>query len=209
MKTLRKKVGDSLLFLFVGLSFAFAVFLTYFLIGLGFFNIVKRISYLELVSNIIFLGTGVLCFIFGFLSINDYFKARAGKTSEMTLQLPMVIKRRIHSTIREKTRMQSFVMGALIAGFLVSILELACTGQVYLPTITLIVQEKGGSLAMFYLILYNMFFIIPLLLVFGFVYFGTSSHGIATIMESRVGMVKLVLAVVFFSVGGLLFWAVL
>ena len=195
--------------LFVGLSFAFAVFLTYFLIGLGFFNIVKRISYLELVSNIIFLGTGVLCFIFGFVSINDYFKARAGKTSEMTLQLPMVIKRRIHSTIREKTRMQSFVMGALIAGFLVSILELACTGQVYLPTITLIVQEKGGSLAMFYLILYNMFFIIPLLLVFGFVYFGTSSHGIAKVMESRVGMVKLVLAVIFFSVGGLLFWAVL
>lgn len=195
--------------LVVGLSFAFAVFLTYFLVGLGFFSIIKQMSHFEIVAKVIFGGTGALCIVFGFLSINDFFKARAGKTSDMALQLPAFLKRRIHSTIREKARMESFVAGAFIAGFLVSILEFACTGQVYLPTITLVVRQEGlNSLAVLYLLMYNVFFILPLLFVFGFVYFGMSSKGIAKIMESRVGTVKLILAVVFFFVGGLLIWTV-
>ena len=101
--------------MYVGLSFAFAVFLTYFLIGLGFFSIVRRISHFTFVSKIIFGGTAIVCVIFGFISINDYFKARSGKTSDMTLQLPAFLKRRIHSTIREKARMESFIAGAVIA----------------------------------------------------------------------------------------------
>jgi hypothetical protein len=58
-----------------------------------------------------------------------------------------------------------------------------------------------------YLLFYNSLFILPLLAVFGAVYFGVSSRAVAHIMESRVGTVKLVLAAVFFIVGALLFWA--
>jgi thiol-disulfide isomerase/thioredoxin len=195
--------------LLVGLSFSFAVFLTYFLVGLGFFKIIKSFSNIELLSKIIFGGTAVLCLIFGVLSIYDYFKARLGKTSEMTLQLPVFLKKRIHSTIREKARTESIVAGAVVAGFLVSILEFACTGQVYLPTITLMVGMGGINVsAVFYLFLYNILFITPLIVVFGIVYFGVSSQIIARFMESRVGSVKLALSAVFFSVSGLLFWAV-
>lgn len=195
--------------LFVGLAFAFAVFLTYFLVGLGFFNIVRKAAHIDFLAKIIFGGTGALCIVFGFMSIGDYFKAKKGKVSDMSLQLPKFLKKRIHDTIRKKAKMKSYIFGALFAGFLVSILEFACTGQVYLPTITLVVKQEGlGSLAVFYLFLYNIFFIVPLLVVFGFVYFGVSSQGIAKIMEKRVGAVKLGLAAVFFTVGVLLFWAV-
>jgi cytochrome c biogenesis protein CcdA len=92
-----------------------------------------------------------------------------------------------------------------VAGFTVSLLEFACTGQVYLPTITYMASRKVEALG--YLLFYNSFFILPLLAVFGAVYFGVSSKTVAQIMESRVGTVKLVLAVVFFIVGALLFWA--
>ncbi|MFC1528725.1 cytochrome c biogenesis CcdA family protein [Candidatus Latescibacterota bacterium] len=193
--------------LIVGLSFAFAVFITYFMVGLGFFKIINSMAHFELLSKIIFGATGAVCILFGVLSIGDYFKARSGKTSEMALQLPAFLKRRIHKTIREKTRMKSYVAGALVAGFLVSILEFACTGQVYLPTIIMMVGKEGARVwAIFYLLLYNLSFIVPLLVVFGFVYFGVSSKGIAKLMEARVGAVKLALATVFFVVGGLLFW---
>jgi len=195
--------------LVVGLSFASAVFLTYFLIGIGLFKIIETMSYVKILSKIIFGGTAVLCIIFGFLSINDYLKVQSGKTSDMTLQLPAFLKRQIHTTIRTKVRMKSYVTGAFIAGFLVSILELACTGQVYLPTIILMVRSSGTrAVALSYLILYNICFIVPLLVVFGVVYFGVSSQSIARMMESRVGMVKLLLAVVFFTVAGLLTWMV-
>ena len=196
--------------LVVGLSFAFAVFLTYFLVGLGFLNIVKHMAHFEIVAKIIFGGTGVLCIVFGIMSIGDYFKAQAGRVSDMSLQLPAFLKKRIHSTIRKKARMESFVIGALAAGFMVSILEFACTGQVYLPAITLVVKQEGfNSLAVLYLFLYNICFILPLLIVFGFVYFGMSSQVIARIMEARVGTVKLGLATVFFVVGCLLIWTVI
>ena len=105
--------------------------------------------------------------------------------------------------------MNSFVIGAFAAGFMVSILELACTGQVYLPTITLMVRQGEGALPYVYLLLYNVCFIIPLLAVFGFVYFGMSSKGLAKVMEKRVGTVKLLLALVFFILGVLLIWTVL
>lgn len=195
--------------LIVGISFAFAVFVTYFLVGLGFFQFMKTATNIDVLAKIIFGATSALCFVFGGLSISDYFKAKAGKTSDMSLQLPEFLKKRIHATIRKKARMESMVAGALIAGFMVSILEFACTGQVYLPTITFMFGMEGyKARAVLYLFLYNICFIIPLLIVFGVVYFGVSSKSIARIMEAKIGMVKLVLALVFFVIGGLLFWAV-
>jgi len=194
--------------LIVGMAFAFSVFITYFLVGLGFFNIVKSITNIDILAKIIFGGTAGLCVIFGFLSIADYFQVRAGKTQDMALQLPVFLKRRIHATIRENVRTKSIIAGALIAGFMVSILELACTGQIYLPTIVFMLGRSGSRLsALFYLLVYNVFFIVPLLIVFGFVYKGVSSRAIAKIMEARVGMVKLGLAFVFFMVAGLLLWS--
>ena len=194
--------------LMVGLAFAFSVFITYFLVGLGFLNIVKSITNIEILAKIIFGGTAALCVIFGFLSIADYFKVRAGKTHDMALQLPVFLKKRIHATIRENVRTNSIVAGALVAGFMVSILELACTGQLYLPTIVFMLGRSGSQLsAVFYLLVYNVFFIVPLLIVFGFVYKGVSSRSVAKIMEARVGMVKLGLAFVFFTVAALLLWS--
>lgn len=192
--------------LMVGTAFAFAVFLTYFLVGVGFLNIVKRMTDIAILSKIVFGGAAALCVVFGFMSIYDYFKAKSGKNSEMTLQLPNFLKKRIHATIREKARSRGLIAGALIAGFTVSILEFACTGQVYLPTITYMATQKASALG--YLLFYNALFILPLLVVFGVVYFGVSSQTIAKVMERKVGAVKLILALVFFVVAALLIWAV-
>ncbi len=201
---LRRRRNEILL---VGSAFALAVFLTYFLVGVGFLNIVKRMTDIAILSRVIFGGAAALCVVFGIMSIYDYFKAKSGKTSEMALQLPAFLKKRIHATIREKARARGLVAGALIAGFTVSILEFACTGQVYLPTITYMATQKTSALG--YLLFYNFLFILPLLAVFGVVYFGVSSQAIAKMMERRVGAVKLILAAVFFVVAALLLWSVL
>jgi hypothetical protein len=194
--------------LIVGIVFAFAVFITYLTVGLGFMQFIKTIANIEFLAKIIFGGAAVVCIIFGFLSIYDFFQAHNGNAAEMKLQLPMFLKQRIHKTIREKARMKSIVAGAMIAGFMVSILEFACTGQVYLPTITFMVGVEGiTSTAIRYLLLYNVSFILPLLMVFAVVYFGVSSQTVSRIMRERVGTVKLILAGVFFAVGGSLFWA--
>ena len=101
--------------LVVGLSFAAAVFVTYFLVGLGLFRFIETVADISQVADIIFGGTALLCLIFGIVSIADYFKARSGRIADMSLQLPKFLKLRIHKTIRERARTESIIAGALFA----------------------------------------------------------------------------------------------
>ena len=82
-------------------------------------------------------------------------------------------------------------------GILVSVFEFACTGQVYLPTLAYMARAKGRTDAFILLILYNLCFIAPLLVVFGASYLGVSSKRITAIFQKRMGAIKLGLAAVF------------
>jgi cytochrome c biogenesis protein CcdA len=79
----------------------------------------------------------------------------------------------------------------------VSVFELACTGQVYFPTIAYMVRMGSSSRGYLYLLLYNLGFILPLLAVFVLSYFGLSSKRLGTFMQKSMGGVKLGLAALF------------
>ena len=65
----------------------------------------------------------------------------------------------------------------MASGFVVSILEFTCTGQVYLPTILFVTNIPSMRVsATSYLVLYNVMFIVPLLIIFGIVYWGVTSE---------------------------------
>ncbi len=194
----------------VGTGFTISVFLTYFFVGLGFFKFLEHLSEtFNVVKVMIFIGTAVLAVIFGVLSLYDFIRIRKGKASDMVLQLPGFLKKRIHKTIREKSRMKGILAGAIIAGFIVSILELACTGQVYLPTITYMLStETMRPRALLFLIMYNIMFIVPLVFVFVIVFFGVSSKQIAGFFQSNVAKVKLLTSLLFFGIAVLLILSV-
>jgi hypothetical protein len=85
------------------------------------------------------------------------------------------------------------------------VLELACTGQVYLPTIVFVsgVPELKRH-AIFYLVLYNLMFIVPLLAVLAVVYFGTTADRVSRFAESNLARVKMGLTILFLVLGGIL-----
>ncbi len=188
--------------LYVGIAFTVAVFITYLSIGLGFYHFIQSLKIFNLVSMIIYVITAALAFILGVYSIYDIIKIRRGRTSDMTLQLPEFLKKRIHKTIREKSKMRRFILAAFITGWVVSLLELARTGQVYLPTICFVTGVPELRLhAYFYLVLYNFMFILPLCLVFGLAYCGTTSDQIAGWMKHHMVLMKAALAVFFLCLG--------
>ena len=131
------------------------------------------------------------------LSIYDYVLIRRGRPTEILLQLPSVLKKRIHASIRTRVRTAALVGSSLMLGFLVSIFEFACTGQVYLPTLAYLVRVRRQLDAVGLLVLYNLCFIVPLLLVFGGSYYGVSSARLTAFFQAHMGKVKLGLAVVF------------
>ncbi|HQP92318.1 MAG TPA: hypothetical protein PLU24_06555, partial [Candidatus Omnitrophota bacterium] len=160
----------------IGAFYILAVFLTYLLLGLGFFKALYMMKSFRLFSKIMYISIGSLSIFLGLLALKDYiiFK-RSGKTDGMSLQLPLPVKNRIRGIVsdfyrKDKTgkgkALAGLALSALIVGFLVSLLEAVCTGQLYLPTIVFVLKE--GTLrarALFFLILYNVMFIFPLVII--------------------------------------------
>lgn len=183
--------------LLIGALFSVAVFLTYFLIGLGFFAALRAAATVSLVSVILRWVLVAVLLVFAGLSVYDYLLIRKGRPTEILLQLPSALKKRIHASIRTRVHMAAIAGSSLVLGFLVSVFEFACTGQVYLPMLGYLVRVHRQAYALSLLGLYNLCFIVPLLVVFGASYMGVSSARITTSFQTHMGKVKLGLAVVF------------
>ena len=190
--------------LFVGLAFALGVFLTYLLVGVGLLKVIQSLSFFSSLGRWIYLVTALLCVALAAFTFRDYTKARRGKVTEMTLRLPRSLQRRIHSVIRESAQMRAFVGVAFFTGFVVSLTELACTGQVYLPTIVYVLSRPDlAAQAFLYLVLYCLMFILPLIVVFVLAYFGTTSEQLGQFVQRRTAAIKLATGLVF---TGLALW---
>ena len=195
--------------LWVGGMFALSVFLTYFLIGTGALKMITSLSFLPLVRKIFVLVTAALALILGVVSLYDYLQfKKKGTTKDAKLQLPPFLKNLIHSAIRKNVRLSNYILMAAVTGFIVSLLELACTGQIYLPTIMFIstIPDLKAN-ALFYLLFYNLMFIVPLVLVFSFTYWGTTSAQWAELTNKNFGKIKIAMTLLFFGLAVLLFYS--
>jgi len=195
-----KRKGKEILI--VGFSFMAGVFITYFLFGCGVFSFLSKFTHYSVFSRVLNLLVGTGAIILGFLSFCDFLKARKGEIKNIKLQLPQFIKKKIHSTIISKGRLKNYAIGSFISGVIVSFLEFVCTGQVYFPTIVFVLnQQRQGY---FYLFLYNLFFIFPLLFILLFSYAGMSSQKISEFSRNNVVGAKFLLSLIFFFLGGYL-----
>lgn len=202
----------------IGLSFIFAVFLTYLFIGLGIFNFLYQLRGFWLVTRIVNISVGIFSIILGMLAIYDFFKFKKTHDTEgLFLQLPKGIKNRIHYVIglhyrktstspsqesTQKKHIFRLVITALLTGFLVSILEAICTGQTYLPTIIFILKTTALKLpALGYLALYNLMFAVPLLSIFLFALLGTTSQQFSKFLKQHLLAIKIFMAIIFFGLG--------
>ena len=194
--------------LLVGSTFTLGVFLAYLAVGLGLYKVLELVgSTLEIVSNIVYAVTGVFCLVLAVISFMDYRKAKKGQIEDMMLNLPEPLRKQINATIRKGRNTRNYIFGAFFAGVLISFLELACTGQVYLPTIIFVSSIPEMRLrALFFLIIYNLLFILPLVIIFVLVYFGTTSKDLTKFLHERAALVKLIMGIIFIALGG---WLIL
>lgn len=204
----------------IGLSFILSVFVTYSLIGLGIFNFLYRMKSFWLFVRIFNISVGIFSIILGILALYDLFKfIKTRETHGLILQLPKAIKNRIHSvislhyrkpkegSIKPRAVLLRLILSALITGFLISILEAVCTGQLYLPTIAFVLKTTPFKLqALAYLVIYNIMFILPLLVIFLLALLGVTSGQFANFLKKNLAGVKIIMAFVFFSLGIFLIW---
>ena len=194
----------------VGIGYTAAVFVTYFLLGVGVLGAVKVFAIHAGISRGLSISVAVLAFALATWSFVDFFRySRTRDVSKVSLRLPEGLKNRIHKVIRDGLSTRSLAMGSITIGFLVAILESLCTGQVYLPTIVLVAQSPVlRSHAIGYLLLYNTAFILPLIGVLYVAYQGVASKRLGEYLTRHLGGLKLALAVLFGTLGVLVLMTV-
>jgi cytochrome c biogenesis protein CcdA len=188
--------------LLIGVMFTLAVFATYFAVGLGLLSALRAAVAFPLVARIIrWLLVAVLA-VLATLSARDAVLAARGREGDMALQLPDALKRRIRASIRSRVGSTALAATALGLGFVVSVFEFACTGQVYLPTLAYLARS-GDARAVPLLAAYNVAFIAPLVAVFAASWAGVTSYRLGAFLQRHLVAVKAALAVFFAALAAL------
>jgi len=117
----------------------------------------------------------------------------------MTLVLPDSLKSKIRLTIAKRARMGLTAGAMAFLGAVVALISFPCTGQVYAPTIIFALnnlpRHHWGAIG--WLVLYNLFFIVPLVVVFLGVFFGLTSEKLTAVFRRHVAATKFALAGLF------------
>ena len=185
----------------IGLSFTATVFLTYFLLGLGAFRILSlmdKFYWFSLAIRITAVGIAVWVALLSIWDAVHYYRTK--DTAEMKVQLPKGIKLLIHSVIRGNLTSNKIVVGAIITGFFVTLLEGACTAKIYLPTIMAMTHTFGFRLVgWLLLVVYNFLFVLPLLIVLVATAYGLKWNKLSKFQQKHMVLTKLLLALVLFG----------
>ncbi|MBN3040842.1 MAG: hypothetical protein JW867_06910 [Candidatus Omnitrophica bacterium] len=194
---------------FVGSTYCLSVFITYFLIGLGIFQFLYTIRGVFKAISAFYLFVASICFILAGFAFYDYYRFRKTKQSkDQILQLPDFLKKRINKVIgiqlRGKKQSTPFrlIISTFIVGLLVSLLEAVCTGQIYIPIIVSILKYPQLRIkALSYLLVYNLMFVLPLVLIFLLSLFGFSSQWFNNLLKKNLGKIKILMALIFVLLG--------
>jgi hypothetical protein len=185
----------------IGLAFTGTVFVTYFLLGLGAFRILSlmdKFYWLSLAIKITAVGIAVWVALLSIWDAIHYYRTK--DTGEMKVQLPKGIKILMHSVIRGNLSSNRIVVGAIVTGFFVTLLEGACTAKIYLPTIMAMTHTFGFRLIGWLLLLiYNFLFVLPLLIVLAATAYGIKWNKLSKFQQKHMVITKLLLALVLFG----------
>lgn len=190
----------------VSVMFTAGVFLTYLLLGAGIFWTIKAFAVSRGISQGLTYVMVGLAFVLAGWSLFDAVRiARTGRVPRASLGMPTSVKQRVHQVIRTGVKMRNLALGAFSVGILVSLLESVCTGQVYLPTIVLILRTSPRRwTAATYLVLYNLMFIVPLVVLTAISYWGVGSQRLGDFFRRHLVLAKVLMALLFGMLGALL-----
>lgn len=192
-----------------GVAYIVGVYVTYLLLGVGLLAIIGRFG----IGNVIQLPVALFSMSVGAVSLWDAYRTRRGGAEGMKLQMPARFKEWSRTLIRDTLGIRqgrafsrryivgvSFVLGAVVAAF-----ELPCTGEMYLPILSLL-YHYGLAAALPFLLFYNFMFVLPLIGLFVVVLEGASSQRILSFTKKHVSLMKAATGLVLIALGCYLIW---
>ncbi len=178
--------------LLLGGLYILSVFVVYLLAGLGLMYFLSSIPLA--VTEYIAIAVGLLIVIAGLLEVKDFFWY--GRWFSLTI--PSRFTKRIHLLSSRVS-----IPGVIILGAFVSAVELPCTGAPYLAIITLLSQYFDFT-AFILLVVYNIIFVAPLLVILILVAAGKKLHDIKQWKQANRLYMRLFVGLLLIALGWLL-----
>jgi cytochrome c-type biogenesis protein len=129
-----------------------AVFLTYLALGVGLLKTINIFTQQHLPAR---LGA-LAAILFGLWMLKDFFLPDLG----WRLQAPS----QVGDTAREMAK-KATIPALITGGFLIGLCTVPCSGAVYLGVLSLLALQPSALLGYSYLVLYNLIFILPLIVI--------------------------------------------
>lgn len=198
---------------FVGMFFIFGVFVAYILIGLTLAKVLLYVEIKSVVGKILYFLIAILTFVFAVISFSDVYaiyRLEKGEQAKVYLQLPWSFRMKIYNIVEKFTGSGFILPSSFLIGFIVSVIEFFCTGQIYLPTIMyMIATEHFRTKGIIYLILYCIMFVFPLIIIFVLLFFGLKSEKLEYFVSKHMKTTKFFTGIVFLALTILILFVIL
>ncbi len=169
-----------------GLVYTGVIFLVYLAAGFGIMKYAGDFLVMDSVKVVV----GVIILIMALIELKDFFFEGKG----FSLAIPKGAKPWLEKYARKGTFFSLIVLGALVA-----LVELPCTGGIYLAILSLIADS--GAKGIFYLVLYNFIFVLPLILISYFVYHGVKVEKVNEWVQRNKRFMRLAAGIVMVFLG--------
>lgn len=179
--------------LLLGSAYILAIFVTYLVAGLGLVYFFSAIPIV--IAEYLSIAVGILVIFAGILEIKDYFWYGKG----FSLQIPHYFAQKIQEWSGKTTS----VVGVMLLGAFVAAVELPCTGAPYLAIIT-VLRINFDMTAFGLMVLYNLIFVAPLIIVLGMVASGAKLSSVQKWKEDSKGGMRLALGLLLVALGWIL-----
>lgn len=187
VKTVKKKEK----LLIHGFTYIFAVFLTYLIAGLILLPLIGSLGGF----SVFFYGViGIIVIIFGLLELKDFFWY--GKGPSLTL-LPGG-SQRIKMYV---SKISASLPSAFSLGVFVALVELPCTGAVYLAILSMMSLSGVNAATTTWLIIYNIIFVTPLIIILLAFYNGMSADKMEIWRKKHRGLMRLMIGLLLIALG--------
>ncbi len=184
--------------LFNGFSYIFAVFVTYLAAGLVLLPIIQTLRSFSVWGYLLLASIVILA---GLLEVKDFFWY--GKWFSLSI-MP-----------RESERIKLYVKKisdkpttAMFLGVFVALVELPCTGAVYLAVLALMSGTGVSANNLLFLILYNVIFVLPLAIILLFVYKGMATNRFEQWRQKYKGWMRLFTGLMLLGLGAWMIFSV-
>lgn len=179
-----------------GLTYIFAVFITYLIAGLVLLPIIQGLGAISVTAYVVI---GLLIILAGLIELKDFFWY--GKGISLALIPGASARIKLYSN-----KMSASLPGAFGLGVFVALVELPCTGAVYLAILSILALAGISFGAVTFLVLYNFIFVAPLVIILLLVYRGVESNKLELWRKKHRHLMRALIGLMLIGLGAWMIW---